>query len=274
MIRFVGVLIVLVPGLWFILHLVQAILFRAEDLKPFVVGHRGAAELAPENTMPAIEVGIRHGAQAVEVDIHRTRDGKLVVMHDTSVDRTTQSSGAIRALTWDQIRRLDAGQYFSPSYVGTNVPSLGEVVEHVLGTERTLVVEVKDPALYPGIALDLADLLADKASSVSGHNAFESVVVISFDSDWLRHFHEVAPEVWLSQLHMWGGRWPKVDGTIAVDVYWQSVLLDPTLILRARRRGYRCWVWTVNKPWAARLLWWLGVEAVTTDRPDLIQAPW
>lgn len=273
MIRFVSVLIAVLMGLWVLLHLVQAILWRSKDRKPFVVGHRGAAGLAPENTMPAIETGIRYGAQAVEVDVHRTRDGTLVVMHDASIDRTTQGSGPIRALTWEGMRRLDAGRHFSTSYAGAKVPSLREVVERVLEAGRLLVVEVKDPDLYPGIASDLVGLFAENDSSVSEHSILERVVVISFDVDWLRRFHEVAPEVRLGQLHMWGGRWPKVGGTIAVDVYWQSVLLDPTLIWRARRRGYRCWVWTVNRSWAARLLWWLGVEAVTTDRPDLIQVP-
>jgi glycerophosphoryl diester phosphodiesterase len=266
MFRLIGGLVAVVLGLWIVLHLVQAAISRAKDRRTFVVGHRGAAGLAPENTIPAIEAGIDRGAQAIEVDVHRTQDGTLVVMHDASVARTTQGQGEIRDLTWDQIQELDAGRHFSSSYEGTPVPTLRHVIDRVLGAGRTLVVEVKDPALYPGIAEDLAVLLSEEVSPVS-----EDVVVISFDLAWLRQFHEVAPDVRLGQLHLWGGRWPRVGGTVAVDVYWRSAILDPTLIWRARRRGYRCWVWTVNRPWTARMLWWLGIEAVTTDYPDRIR---
>jgi glycerophosphoryl diester phosphodiesterase len=252
--------------LWILFHLLEMFLARWGDRTPFVVGHRGAAGLAPENTIPAIETGIRRGVGAIEVDVHRTKDGRLVVMHDTSVERTTDGSGEIRDLTWDQVRSLDAGGYFSSSYVGTSVPLLSEVIDRVIDAGCRLVVEVKDPVHYPDIAQDLAGLLKEKTSELA-----DDVIVISFDIEWLRDFHNVAPNVSLGQLHLWGGGWPEVPGTLAVDIYWRSVILDPTLIWRARRRGYQCWVWTVNKPWAARLLWMLGVEAVTTDRPDLIR---
>jgi glycerophosphoryl diester phosphodiesterase len=264
--RFILSLLGIVPVFWVILHLSQMLVTRFEDRRSFVVGHRGAAGLAPENTIPAIEVGIRHGVHAIEVDVHRTRDGRLVVMHDTSVERTTNGTGEIRELRWDEMRRLDAGGHFSPSYAGVSAPTLSEVIDRVLGAGCELVVEVKDPAHYPGIARDLADLLAKKTSGIA-----DDVIVISFDLQWLRHFHEIAPEVSLGQLHLWGGRWPKVPGTVVVDVYWRSVILDPTLVWRSSRRGYRCWAWTVNRPWAAQLLWMLGVEAVTTDRPDLVR---
>lgn len=268
MVKLISVVVAIVPALWILLHLLQAVRASLQEHRPFVVGHRGAAGLAPENTLPAIDAGIQHGVHAIEVDVHRTRDGKLVVMHDTSVERTTQSSGEIRDMTWDQIRQLDAGRHFAPSYAGTSVPTLSQVIERVLRAGCTLIVEVKDPALYPGIAQDLADLFADRVPSVG-----DDVVVISFDVEWLRHFHKAAPDVRLGQLHLWGGNWPDVAGTFAVDVYWQSVILDPTLLWRARRRGYQCWVWTLNKPRIGRLLWILGVEAVTTDRPDLIRSP-
>lgn len=267
MFRLIGGLVAVVLGFWIILHLIQAALVRAKDHRTFVVGHRGAAGLAPENTMPAIEVGIDQGVHAIEVDVHRTRDGTLVVMHDASVVRTTQGQGEIAELTWDQIQELDAGRHFSSVYEGTPVPTLRHVIDRVLGAGRTLVVEVKDPALYPGIARDLAEILSGEALSSDG-----DVVVISFDLAWLRKFHEIAPDIRLGQLHLWGGRWPRIGGTVAVDVYWRSAILDPTLIWRAKRRGYRCWVWTVNRPWAARVLWWLGVEAVTTDFPDRIRS--
>ena len=262
----VGFVIAFVLVIWVLLPLLQAALLRSKNRHAFVVGHRGAAGLAPENTIPAIEAGIRHGVRAVEVDVHRTKDGKLVVMHDTSVDRTTRSSGEIRSLTWEQVRHLDAGDHFSSAYAGTSVPTLGEVIDRVLEAECSLVIEVKDPSYYPGIAQDLAVLLAEKADK-------DRVIVISFDVAWLGHFHTIAPDVRLGQLHLWGGGWPDIPGTAVVDVYWRSVFIDPTLIWRVRRRGYRCWVWTVNKPGIARLLWALGVEAVTTDRPDRVQAP-
>ena len=89
-----------------------------------VIAHRGEHRAHPENTLPAFQAAIDAGADSFELDVRTTSDGRLVLMHDARVDRTTNGSGAVRAMTFDQIRALDAGAKFSPQFAGTKVPSL------------------------------------------------------------------------------------------------------------------------------------------------------
>jgi glycerophosphoryl diester phosphodiesterase len=243
---------------WAFLHLI----FRPRGVKSFVIGHRGAAGLAPENTLAAIREGIRQGASFIEIDVQLSVEGKPVIFHDTLVDRTTNGFGAVCSLTWDALRKLDAGSYFAPDFAGEPIPLLAEAME-LLKTEPevTLVIEAKDPELYPLMGQQLASLIRE-------FGAEAQVVVISFDHQWLGEFRQLAPNVRIGTL--WGTRFPKnVATTDVVDIAWPMVLIDPTLVRRMNRQGNQLWVYTVNSVWLMRLLSWLGVEGITTDRPDL-----
>ncbi len=250
--------ILLLILLWLGLHLV----LRSKPIRePFIISHRGAAGLAPENTMAAISAALQHGASFIEVDVHRTADNVLVVMHDTSVRRTTNFSGEIRNLTWDTIKSLDAGSHFSAEYTDEPVPRLETVLDQIRQSSATLIIEVKNPELYPGIETEIAELI----------RKFEGtgrVMVISFDWDWLEQFHQTAPEIAIGSLAVWMLPQPLPPGTQMVDVHWSTVLLDPSQIYRLHRRGYTVGVWTVNNTRLMKLLWGLGVDGITTDYPN------
>ncbi len=253
-------IILLLLCLWMGLHLV----LRSRPIRePFIISHRGAAGLAPENTMAAVSAGLRHNAPYIEVDVHRSADNVLVIMHDTAVDRTTNGSGEIRDLTWDIVKTFDAGSHFSSEYAGEPVPSLETVLKQVRSRPTTLILEVKNPELYPDIETQLAQIIRK-------FEATDKVMLISFDWRWLERFHQIAPEIPVASLAIWK-LWQQLPpATYMVNVHWSTVLLDPTQVYRLHRRGYVVGVWTINHTWLIKLLWGLGVDGITTDYPDRV----
>lgn len=244
--------------IWIALHL---ILHRPAPQPPTITGHRGAAGLAPENTMASVSAALDQGVRTIEVDIHRSQDDVLVVIHDLRVSRTTNGFGAVQDLTWDDLSQLDAGSHFSPEFAGEGIPRLEDVLERIKSEEAILYLEVKSPHRYPGIEEQILDTLQQ-------HHMTEQVVVLSFDHDWLARFHALAPDIPVSSLGVWVGSPPLSGAESMVGVQWRSVVLDPTLIWRMHRQGIKVSVWTVNRRWQMRLLAWLGVDNITTNRPD------
>lgn len=254
----VVLLILMVFVIWLIMHLA----LHSEPIRePSMISHRGAAAFAPENTLAGISEAINRGALFVEVDVQRSADGVLILIHDSTVDRTTDGIGQVGELTWDQIRVLDAGSHFSPRFAGEPIPTLDSVLELIAEKPVTLVLEAKNPGLYPEIEQQIAEAL-------QRFNAYDQVIVISFDHDWLERFHEIAPEVPLGRLWVWMGNIQQRSMITLVDVHWTNVIADPTLVRRAHRQGYAVVAWVVNNPWCMKLLLWLGVDGITTDNPD------
>lgn len=253
-------LLVLSGGLFGLLHL----LFRPrESQPPFMIGHRGAAGLAPENTLAALKAGIAHGAKFVEVDVQRSSDGVLVVFHDDTLERTTNGHGLLREKTAAELVALDAGSWFGSNFAGERIPTLDEALQVTRAHGVTLVIEAKSPAEYPGIDRQLAQW-------IKTHDAAGEVIVISFDHVWLRGFKQLMPDVPVG--YVWINREDEPSDSLrgeVSDVYWWRPLLDPALVWRTRRQGFEMWVWTVDHVWAMRLLVWLGVRGITTNRPDL-----
>lgn len=237
--------------------------FRSQaKAPPIMIAHRGAAGLAPENTLVGIEKAMEQGATFVEVDIQRSSDNVLLLIHDETVSRTTDGQGAVRDLTWAEIRTLDAGSYFASEFAEARIPSLAEAFELIKNKPVTLVLELKSPHLYPQIEQDVS-------AAIEEHQVANQVVIISFDTKSLQAIHKQTPDIPLGILPIIPLNVPEIQPEQRVDLFWLSVLLDPTLIHRLHQKGYQVWVWTVNNLYLMRWLVWLGVDGVTTDRPDL-----
>ena len=139
-----------------------------------VCAHRGHSIAAPENTLPALEAAAAHGATVAEIDIVLTRDDRIVVLHDEILDRTTDGSGRVAALDFAEVKRLDAGAWFSPTFAGTRVPALEEALATARSNKMGLLIEIKERQ-RPEILIEcLARLL-------TAENALDDVLVISFD---------------------------------------------------------------------------------------------
>lgn len=166
-----------------------------------VIAHRGASAAAPENTLPAVILGAESNADYVEIDLQMTRDGELVVIHDTTLVRTTDVEGRypdrapwnVRDLTLAEIRTLDAGFRSGEQFTGTTVPTLQEVLRALRG-RAGLLLEVKSPALYPGITEAIVAELDGEGWLSRGAGA-QRLVVQSFDWTFMRKFSALAPEV-------------------------------------------------------------------------------
>ena len=163
-----------------------------------VIAHRGDSAVAPENTLPAMTAAARAGADLVEFDVQRTSDGHLIVVHDTTFARTTnvaqvfpgRADDPVGSFTLADVRRLDAGSWLSPAYSGTRVPTLGELLATMRPTHTDLLLELKNPELYPGYETQVA-----RALTRTGFVASHRVHVHSFGLPALEAFHDAAPSV-------------------------------------------------------------------------------
>jgi len=236
--------------------------FRSRPLgEPFVVGHRGAAASAPENTVAGLHEGRRQQARWLEVDVRRTADGELVLLHDATLDRTTNGHGRIELTSWDEVRQLDAGSWFAEAFAGEPVPTLTAALRFAVIEHITLVVEVKEPARYPGIGQQLV-------AAATTENAEDRVVVISFDIDWLDRYKKRSPHLKTGALYGWRRNVPIHTPHEYVDVHWGRVFIDPTLVYRLHRRRHRVIVYTVDQVWLMEIIHWLGVDGITSNRPE------
>lgn len=244
--------------LWFVLHFA----LRGPAIgEPCTVAHRGGAGLAPENTLAAVEAALSRGNRFIEVDVRRTADDVLVLLHNSSVDTLEGGSCPIGELNWAEASVLDVGSRFDSSFAGETIPTLDEVLEAIAGTGTTLFLEVKDPRNYPGIGLQVLEALAR-------YELTDNVVVLSFDEEWLYEFHDVGPTVPLGLLCVWKGNMPQSNTIIILDVFWGAIVADPTLVKRAHDSGLEVVAWTVNSPFLMELMLQLGVDGITTDYPD------
>jgi glycerophosphoryl diester phosphodiesterase len=242
------------------------------------VAHRGGAGLAPENTLAAFRVGLEYGADALELDVHLSRDGELVVIHDPIVARTTNAAGEVGALTFAELRQLDASaRYFGPPVGRQLIPTLQEVVDLAKG-RASLQVEIKvraDGSRYPGIEAKVVDTL--RLSGMVGE-----AVILSFDFPTLAAVKEIEPRlrtcalISRAYLEKIGKRGPAaVAGEMAalgvayvgVEKSW----LSEPLYREFRSRGLGVGAWTVDDPEAMRKFEAMGVDFITSNRPDLLR---
>ncbi|MGH7369452.1 MAG: glycerophosphodiester phosphodiesterase [Candidatus Methylomirabilaceae bacterium] len=231
------------------------------------VAHRGASALAPENTMLAFERAVELGADALELDLHLSRDGELVVIHDETLDRTTNGRGPVHEWSLDELKRLDAGGWFGQAFAGQRIPTLAEVLDRFAGT-LPLALEVKaGSAFFPGIEETVV-------AALRRHSVIEHVAVASFDHVALRRLKEIEPTLRTGMLMV--GR-PVSVPAIAHACRADAVALEASFVTETevgacRSAGLQLVAWVVNEPSRMRRLLALGVDGIITDRPDLLRA--
>lgn len=233
-----------------------------QDGKTLVYGHRGARAYAPMNTIPSFQVAINQGVHGVELDVHLSADGELVVIHDFTVDATTDGTGEVEKMTFAELRELDAGAYFDPKYTGTKIPTLKEVFE-VMGN---LGINVEIKAATAGIEFKVAELIRH-------FNAVDRVLVSSFNPDVLKRFRKVAPEIGIAFLYEPDAPAELMGQMLGIAHearHPMHTMIDAEYMRAARRWNYRVNTWTVNDPARAVELAGFGVDIIVTDKPDII----
>ncbi len=232
---------------------------------PYVVGHRGAMGHAPENTLASFRKGTELGALLLELDVHVSADGRLVVIHDETVDRTTNGSGRVSDLTADEIGRLDAGSWFSPDFAGEQIPMLDDVLEWAQG-RAGLVIELKlGPVWYPGIEEVLVTTLRRR------HAAAE-VLVISFDHFAVRRVKQLDSAI--RTAIMYGGR-PVDPVSMATAAGADAVrpghdTLTAEDVAACHTAGLAVIPWTVNDEVSMRRMVEVGVDGMSSNYPEML----
>lgn len=225
-----------------------------------VIGHRGAAGLAPENTLPSLELARTLGADAVEIDLHLSRDGVPVVIHDATVDRTTDGRGAVADLSVAELQALDARGPFQ-SHPRAQIPTLEEVLTWARGKTR-LVIELK--------GTDNPDLVPKALALIREYRMIDQSFLISFDHLALRAVRATCPEVRTGALYVARAADPvaiaATCGADAICPQWTGVTAKT--IAAVRQAGCAVSIWTVNQVEDLHRVRRLGVDAVTTDYPD------
>ncbi|MGW2748344.1 glycerophosphodiester phosphodiesterase [Streptomyces sp. NPDC001450] len=254
-----------------------------ETGEPTVIAHRGASAYAPENTLASIDKAAQLGFSWVENDVQRTKDGQLVVIHDDNLRRTTnvedvfpgRAPWKVKDFTAAEIARLDAGSWFSPVYAGTRVPTLKQYMRRVEHNHEKLLLEVKNPALYPGIEQQTVKLLGEESWLDRRH--LGRLIVQSFDADSVRTVHELKPALTTAYL-----------GTPSVAQLRQyarfSDLINPSYgsisasyvsavhaVTGPHGRRLGVFAWTVDDAATAWKATGYGVDGLISNKPDVVR---
>ncbi len=234
------------------------------------VAHRGESADAPENTMPAFNLAWERGVKAIELDVHLSRDGVLVVAHDYDMKRVAGSDLKIKDATWDQLKGLDVGRWKDPKFAGTTPPRLEEALASIPEGARCFIEVKVGPEALPALV---------KAVRSSGKKP-EQMCVISFHADTVAEAKKQLPELKAYFLSGFkrdekaGTVSPTVDALIAkakeqnadgLDLAYSGPI-DRAFVERVKAEGLAMFVWTVDDPAVARRLIEAGVDGVTTNK--------
>jgi glycerophosphoryl diester phosphodiesterase len=244
----------------------QATLLRPAGAPVLRVGHRGAKGHAPENTLASFNKGVALGASVVETDVHLSKDGEVVLIHDHTVDRTTDGKGYVKDMTLAELKQLDAGAWYDPRYAGERIPTLAELL--AWASDRVpLAIEIKNgPIYYSGIAEKTLRLLRE-------YGMLGQAILISFDHLVLREAKMLAPEVATGLLYV--GRLvdpvgaARAAGASALHPQWAFV--TPDLVAQAHDAGLAVSPWCPNDLPTIQWLDRMGVDSIGSDYPDLFE---
>ena len=250
-----------------------------------LVAHRGGSQLAPENTMAAFKIGLEMGADALECDVHLSSDGVPVLIHDAKLERTTTGTGVVGDHTLEQLQSLRIAETYNyPTPIDWNrlrIPTLEELVAFAAPAQVQLFIEIKnraDRTRYPHIEERVIETLRQNAM-------LKRSTIICFDFDTLRRCKELEPSLLTSALIWRGGIGRlKDDGSLPCEMIVDEIkssgaessgvsseYLSPELTDALHQGGLGVGVWTVNDLDLMRSFITMGVDSLTSDRPDLFK---
>ena len=255
---------------------------KLQDDWPVNFAHRGASARAPENTLEAFRLAVEAGASGLELDVHVTRDGEVVVIHDPTVDRTTDGSGAVAAMTLEEIWRLDAGYSFSPDG-GRTFPYRGRGLR--IPTLAEVYSEFPDACVNADIKKELPGAEEAVLRVIRGAGAEGRTLIASTDHPVIRRFRrvsegrvataasrrEIAAFYFLSRLRLEALVRPQYAALQVPVEHHGITIVTPRFVAAAHSRGVRVDVWTINEVAEMRRLLDLGVDMLMTDRPEALE---
>lgn len=238
--------------------------------RPLIIAHRGASGEAPENTLAAFDAAARAGADGVELDVAMCASGDVVVIHDDTIDRTTNGSGRVRDMTLETLRLFDAGRWFDTRYAGEVIPTLADVLD-LVGETMLVNIEIKTASIKD-------EGLEDGVINLVRHRGLvERVLISSFNPVSLWRMRRRAPELRRALLtapnlpFMLASGWPATFvQPHALHPHHSQV--EEALVRRAHAKGRKVNAWTVDDPDEMRRLCHLGVDGIITNYPARLRS--
>ena len=232
-------------------------------MPPLIEAHRGDSSNAPENTIAAFDRAIRLGVASIELDIHPCKDGTLVVIHDDTVDRTTDGSGSVSDFTAEQLLFLDAGAKFSREFEGERIPRLTKVLQLAVNTSTLLNIEIKASSRSSGVSQAVVEHLCEFGKQ-------GEYVVSSFDLEDLLDIRAHCSEVTLALLGESADILPVAERHHVPWIHVKHTAVSRETIARAHSGGILVNVWTVDDPKTLPFWQEIGVDKVCTNRPAMM----
>lgn len=226
-----------------------------------IVGHRGVMALSPENTLPSFQLAIDYELDGVETDVKMTKDGALVLIHDETVDRTTNGQGRVGDMTLEELKALDAGAYFAPQFKGVRIPLLSEFLELMQGQEMLLNIEIKDNSL---------DVLDKTIAMIDDHGLREHVVITSFYPAITKaatDFHGMKSQGFLPH---WYENQDDFDDSVYDSMHsigFHMNELEPDVVRAYEARGIEIWCWCPDTDEAVEQAIACGAVLATVNDP-------
>ena len=261
-------------SLLFIILTLSCVKKGADDLKPMVIAHRGGSKLAPENTLSAFKNALKLGVDMVDIDVHLSKDGELIVMHDFSIEKTTDGVGEIKNLTLEELKKADAGSWFDSRFTNERIPTLGETLA-LINSDKILFIEVKGGnSVYPGIEEKVVD-------EIKKYKALKWVIVKSFDLNSILRIKKLYPE--LSTFYLSGNNFEKDYISIQNNsseakeikrnfdgIAMHFSKLDAEKVETIKNYGLKVFTYTVNEKNDLQKVISLKVDGIVTDAPDIL----
>ncbi|MDP9157288.1 MAG: glycerophosphodiester phosphodiesterase [Pseudomonadota bacterium] len=235
---------------------------------PRIVAHRGGGKVAPENTLDGIDTGARLGLKMIEFDAKLSADNVVFLLHDDLVDRTSNGRGPAKAMRYEEIELLDAGTWFDPRFAGARMPTLAQVAERCFSHGLAANIEIKP---CEGRDVETGVLVAQEAARLWA-NAEPAPLLSSFSYDALKAAAEAAPDLPRGMLYEEiPADWRAQTAALScVSLHADHTTLNESLVREIKDSGLRILAYTVNEPARARELAQWGVDAICTDRIDVI----
>lgn len=241
-----------------------------------IIAHRGASKLAPENTIASINTALKLNPDRIEIDVQQTLDSIVVLMHDTTLNRTTNGHGLIKEKTFKDISKLDAGSWFSNDFIGEKIPTLEDILKLTNG-KCQLIIEIKKGNDF------YYDIEKHVLKSIEKQNAENWVSIHSFDYEILETIHHLNPNIRLHKLLVGKLKYMpfiisnKIEA-VNIDEYpyikeytLNYVFANKDIIHLLKSHDKKVNVWTVNDSHIANELIQLGVDGIITDTPNLLK---
>ena len=229
-----------------------------------IIGHRGAAAVAPENTLASFRAAAALGVRWVEMDVSQLADGTAVIFHDDELDRCTNGSGLLAQSSWAQVRQLDAGSWFSAQFSTERVSTLSEALAEIqrLGLGLNLEIKHEGAGLEPFVDLVLTTLAREWRDN-------DRLLLSSFNHQALRLCQAQAPHLRRGQLYeSVPANWlQELENISAYSLHCDYLALDQALATAIKAAGYRLFCYTVNDPLSVAYHWGWGMDGVFTDDP-------